>query len=231
MILEDIKYQLDQFHSFDNIKLSFDISGKEGVLYYNDGKITNATFDLKQGADVFRELKDVTKGDVNIQVSIGEPAPEINLNKSFNDIIEIISENVTEKEEEEPLSKDNKDDIVDLDTAIETDPSLVVKIGEGLANIPGVEGILAVRINGDVLYSKDVEDSDFESADSVFLYNQSKELGEILNFKNLKSALCEAGDYKKIIINNKDVLYSIKVSSTVQPLKTQMEAVKLLENI
>lgn len=230
MVLEDIKYQLDQFHSFDNIKLSFDIAGKEGILYYNDGKITNASFDQKQGTDVFRELKDL-EGEVNIQVSIGEPAPEISLDKSFSDIIEIINENVTGKKEEEILTEGNGEKITDLGATAEMDPSVVIKIGKGLANIPGVEGILVVRTNGEVLYTKDIEDSDFESADSVFLYNQSKELGEILNFKNLKSALCEAGEYKKIIINDKNVLYSIKVSSTVQPLKTQMEAVKLLENI
>lgn len=230
MILEDIKYQLDQFYSFDNIRLSFEISNTNGLIYYNDGKITKALFDRKEDIDVFRELKDL-EGEINIQVSIGEQAPENTLNKSFDEIIEIINEE-GKKKGEEPLIIESQDiDISDLSTAGEINLSLVVKIGEGLAKISGVESILAVKLGGEVLYSKDVEDPDFESADSIFLYSQSKELGEILNFKSLKSAVCEAGNYKKIIINNKNILYSIKVSPTVQPLKTQIEAVKLLENI
>ena len=230
MILEDIKYQLDQFYSFDNIRLSFEIADKSGLIYYNEGKITKAVFDLKEDIDAFRELKDL-EGEINIQVSIGEAAPEKTLNKSFDEIIEIINEE-GKKKGEKPLIIESEDiDISNLSKAGETNPALVVKIGESLAKISGVEGILAVKPEGEVLYSKDVEDPDFESADSIFLYNQSKELGEILNFKNLKSAVCEAGNYKKIIINNKNILYSIKVSPTVQPLKTQIEAVKLLENI
>lgn len=229
MILEDIKYQLDQFYSFDNVKLSFDISGKEGLIYYNDGKITNAIFNQKEDIDVFLELKDL-EGAINIEVSIGESARKNTLNKSFDEIIKIINKDVT-NEEEELLIKDDINNYQDLSAAVEINQSLLVKIGEDLANILGVEGILAVKPDGEVLYSKNVEDPDFESADSVFLYNQSKELGEILNFKNLKSTICEAGNYKKIIINNKNILYSIRVSPTVQPLKTQIEAVKLLENI
>ncbi|MCL4321298.1 MAG: hypothetical protein M1478_01950 [Deltaproteobacteria bacterium] len=227
MILEDIKYQLDQFYSFDNIKLSFEIADKAGLIYYNEGKITKAVFDLKEDLDAFRELRDLD-GQINIQVSIGEPAPENTFNKSFDEIIELISE-AGIYQEEEPLITESRD-VSDLSASAEINSALVVKISEGLANISGVEGILAVRPNGEVLYSKDVEDPDFESADSIFLYNQSKELGDILNFKNLKSTVCEAGNYKKIIINNKNILYSIKVSPTVQPLKTQIEAVKLLEN-
>ncbi len=227
MILEDIKYQLDQFYSFDNIKLSFEIANKSGLIYYNEGKITKAVFDLKEDIDAFRELKDL-EGQINIQVSIGEPPPENTLDKSFDEIIELISE-AGINQEEEPLIVESQD-ASDLSAAAEINPALVAKISEGLAKISGVEGILAVRPDGEVLYSKDVEDPDFESADSIFLYNQSKELGDILNFKNLKSTVCEAGNYKKIIINNKNILYSIKVSPTVQPLKTQIEAVKLLEN-
>ncbi len=228
MILEDIKYQLDQFYSFDNIRLSFEIADKSGLIYYNEGKITKAVFDLKEDIDAFRELKDL-EGQINIQVSIGEPAPENTLDKSFDEIIELISE-AGINQEEEPLIVESQD-VSDLSAAAEINPALVAKISEGLAKISGVEGILAVRPDGEVLYSKDVEDPDFESADSIFLYNQSKELGDILNFKNLKSTVCEAGNYKKIIINNKNILYSIKVSPTVQPLKTQIEAVKLLENV
>lgn len=228
MILEDIKYQLDQFYSFDNIRLSFEIADKSGLIYYNEGKITKAVFDLKEDIDAFRELKDL-EGQINIQVSIGEPAPENTLDKSFDEIIELISE-AGINQEEEPLIVESQD-VSDLSAAAEINPALVAKISEGLAKISGVEGILAVRLGGEVLYSKDVEDPDFESADSIFLYNQSKELGDILNFKNLKSTVCEAGNYKKIIINNKNILYSIKVSPTVQPLKTQIEAVKLLENV
>ncbi|RZD14939.1 MAG: hypothetical protein EVJ47_01265 [Candidatus Acidulodesulfobacterium ferriphilum] len=227
MILEDIKYQLDQFYSFDNIRLSFEIADKSGLIYYNEGKITKAVFDLKEDIDAFRELKDL-EGQINIQVSIGEPAPENTLDKSFDEIIELISE-AGINEEDEPLIVKSPD-VSDLSAAAEINTALVAKISEGLAKISGVEGILAVRPDGEVLYSKDVEDPDFESADSIFLYNQSKELGDILNFKNLKSTVCEAGNYKKIIINNKNILYSIKVSPTVQPLKTQIEAVKLLEN-
>ena len=227
MILEDIKYQLDQFYSFDNIKLSFEIANKSGLIYYNEGKITKAVFDLKEDIDAFRELKDL-EGQINIQVSIGEPPPENTLDKSFDEIIELISE-AGINQEEEPLIVESQD-ASDLSAAAEINPALVAKISEGLAKISGVEGILAVRLGGEVLYAKDVEDPDFESADSIFLYNQSKELGDILNFKNLKSTVCEAGNYKKIIINNKNILYSIKVSPTVQPLKTQIEAVKLLEN-
>ena len=228
MILEDIKYQLDQFYSFDNIRLSFEIADKSGLIYYNEGKITKAVFDLKEDIDAFRELKDL-EGQINIQVSIGEPAPENTLDKSFDEIIELISE-AGINEEDEPLIVKSPD-VSDLSAAAEINTALVAKISEGLAKISGVEGILAVRPDGEVLYSKDVEDPDFESADSIFLYNQSKELGDILNFKNLKSTVCEAGNYKKIIINNKNILYSIKVSPTVQPLKTQIEAVKLLENV
>ena len=228
MILEDIKYQLDQFYSFDNIRLSFEIADKSGLIYYNEGKITKAVFDNKKDIDAFRELKDL-EGQINIQVSIGEPAPENTLDKSFDEIIEFISE-AGINQEEEPLIVESQD-VSDLSAAAEINPAVVAKISEGLAKISGVEGILAVRPDGEVLYSKDVEDPDFESADSIFLYNQSKELGDILNFKNLKSTVCEAGNYKKIIINNKNILYSIKVSPTVQPLKTQIEAVKLLENV
>jgi hypothetical protein len=65
----------------------------------------------------------------------------------------------------------------------------------------------------------------------MFLYNQSKELGDILNFNSLRSAICEANNYKKIIINNKNILYSMKVSSEAPALKTQMEAAKLLKDI
>ncbi len=227
MILEDIKYQLDQFYSFDNIRLSFEIADKSGLIYYNEGKITKAVFDLKKDIDAFRELKDL-EGQINIQVSIGEPAPENTLDKSFDEIIELISE-AGIGQEEEPLITESPD-VSDLNASVELNPTLIAKISEGLAKISGVEGILAVRPDGEVLYSKDVEDPDFESADSIFLYNQSKELGDILNFKNLKSTVCEAGSYKKIIINDKNILYSIKVSPTVQPLKTQIEAVKLLEN-
>ena len=227
MILEDIKYQLDQFYSFDNIRLSFEIADKSGLIYYNEGKITKAVFDLKKDIDAFRELKDL-EGQINIQVSIGEPAPKNTLDKSFDEIIELISE-AGIGQEEEPLITESPD-VSDLNASVELNPTLIAKISEGLAKISGVEGILAVRPDGEVLYSKDVEDPDFESADSIFLYNQSKELGDILNFKNLKSTVCEAGSYKKIIINDKNILYSIKVSPTVQPLKTQIEAVKLLEN-
>jgi hypothetical protein len=39
MVLEDIKYQLDQFYSFDNIKLSFEVLNKEGFIYFSNGKI------------------------------------------------------------------------------------------------------------------------------------------------------------------------------------------------
>ncbi|MDA8272651.1 MAG: hypothetical protein M0Z72_02795 [Deltaproteobacteria bacterium] len=230
MILEDIKYQLDQFYSFDNIRLSFEIADKSGLIYYNEGKITKAVFDHKKDIDAFRELKDL-EGQINIQVSIGEPAPENTLDKSFNEIIELINEaGIDQEEEPEPLIVESQD-VSDLSVAVEINPALVAKISEGLAKISGVEGILAVRPDGEVLYSKDVEDPDFESADSIFLYNQSKELGDVLNFKNLESTVCEAGNYKKIIINNKNILYSIKVSPTVQPLKTQIEAVKLLENV
>lgn len=227
MILEDVKYQIDQFHSFDNIKLQFNISGEEGLIYYNDGKITRAVFEGKEDLDVFRALKNL-EGQTNIQVSIGEPAPEKTLNRSFDEIIEIMDAGAaSNKAEHETKSK--SDNIYSLNASAAIGQEAVIEIGRGIANIQGVEGILAINADGEVLYSKDVEDPDFESADSMFLYNQSRELGDILDFKNLKSTICEAGAYRKIIINNKDILYSIKVSSAVQPLKTQMEAVKLLE--
>ncbi len=226
MVLEDIKYQLDQFYSFDNIKLSFEVLNKQGFIYFSNGKILNAVLGSKRDIDVFKELKNID-AHINIQVSIGEPASEITLNQYFDEILEIIDENV--KETQADLNSRQEDSEI-IKTDEESNPAVVVRISESLSVIPGVESIIAVKENGEILYSKGVEDAEFESADAMFLYNQSKELGDILNFKSLKSTVCEANNYKKIIINNKNILYSMKISSEAQALKTQMEVAKLLKD-
>ena len=226
MVLEDIKYQLDQFYSFDNIKLSFEVLNKQGFIYFSNGKILNAVLGSKRDIDVFKELKNID-AHINIQVSIGEPAPEITLNQYFDEILEIIDENV--KETQADLNSRQEDSEI-IKTDEESNPAVVVRISESLSVIPGVESIIAVKEDGEILYSKGVDDAEFESADAMFLYNQSKELGDILNFKSLKSTVCEANNYKKIIINNKNILYSMKISSEVQALKTQMEVAKLLKD-
>ena len=226
MVLEDIKYQLDQFYSFDNIKLSFEVLNKQGFIYFSNGKILNAVLGSKRDIEVFKELKSID-ANINIQVSIGEPAPEITLNQYFDEILEIIDGNV--KETQADLnSRQEAPEIIKTDE--ESNPAVVVRISESLSVIPGIESIIAVKENGEILYSKGIDDAEFESADAMFLYNQSKELGDILNFKSLKSTVCEANNYKKIIINNKNILYSMKISSEVQALKTQMEVAKLLKD-
>ncbi len=226
MVLEDIKYQLDQFYSFDNIKLSFEVLNKQGFIYFSNGKILNAVLGSKRDIDVFKELKNID-AHINIQVSIGEPASEITLNQYFDEILEIIDENV--KETQADLNSRQEDSEI-IKTDEESNPAVVVRISESLSVIPGVESIIAVKEDGEILYSKGVDDAEFESADAMFLYNQSKELGDILNFKSLKSTVCEANNYKKIIINNKNILYSMKISSEAQALKTQMEVAKLLKD-
>ena len=226
MVLEDIKYQLDQFYSFDNIKLSFEVLNKQGFIYFSNGKILNAVLGSKRDIEVFKELKSID-ANINIQVSIGDPAPEITLNQYFDEILEIIDGNV--KETQADLnSRQETPEIIKTDE--ESNPAVVVRISESLSVIPGIESIIAVKENGEILYSKGIDDAEFESADAMFLYNQSKELGDILNFKSLKSTVCEANNYKKIIINNKNILYSMKISSEVQALKTQMEVAKLLKD-
>jgi hypothetical protein len=227
MVLEDIKYQLDQFYSFDNIKLSFEVLNKEGFIYFSNGKILNAVLGSKRDIDVFKELKGIDS-NINISVSIGEPAPETTLDKYFDEILEIINENV--KEDKADINPGRKDSEI-IEAGEELNPAVVVRISESLSVIPGVESIIAVKDDGEILYSKGVDDAEFESADAMFLYNQSKELGDILNFKTLKSTVCESSNYKKIIINNKNILYSMKISSGVQVLKTQMEAAKLLKDV
>ncbi len=228
MVLEDIKYQLDQFYSFENIKLSFEVLNRQGAIYFSGGKILHAFLGTKQDIDVFKELNGLD-APINIQVSIGESAPEITLDKYLDEILEEINKksNDTDKNQKPDDAKSSDSEIIKNNA--EYTPALVVKIAENLSIIPGVESILAVKEDGEVLYSKGIDDADFESADALFLFNQSKELGDILNFNKLKSAICEANNYKKIIINNKNVLYSLKVSSEVPALKTQMEAIKLLK--
>ncbi len=235
MILEDIRYQLDQFSSFDDVRLSVKINNKTGIIYYNAGMIVGAIFDDKKNIDVFKELKDL-EGQAEIGVSIGEPMPnsfdeEDKINKSLDEIIEII--NQPERAESISDDDDNNSHATLTDDAIfnsEISNEAVAAIGENLSQIAGVEGVLVLKASGEVLYSKSVDDPDFESADTLFLFNQSKELGDMFNFKNLKSIICEANNnYRKIIINNKNITYSLIVSSSVQALKTQTEAVKLLE--
>lgn len=226
MVLEDIKYQLDQFYSFDNIKLSFEVLNKQGFIYFSNGKILNAVLGSKRDIDVFKELKNIDS-HINIQVSIGEPAPAATLNQYFDEILEIINENVKETEADfNPTQDDSKI----IKTSEESNPAVILRISESLSVIPGVESIIVIKQDGEIVYSKGIDDAEFESADAMFLYNQSKELGDILNFKSLKSAVCEANNYKKIIINNKNILYSMKISSGVPALKTQIEAAKLLKN-
>ncbi len=227
MVIEDIKYQLEQFCSFDNIRLSFEILDKQGFIYFTNGKITSAVLGSVRDIDVFKELKDVD-AHVNIQVSIGEYAPEDTLNKSFDEILGILYD----QNDDKLAAGLNKEDSVIENNDAENSPVLVAKIAEGLANITGVESVLAVSPEGELLYSKGVgDDAEFESADTIFLYNQSKELGDILNFEALRSTICEANNYKKVIINDKNILYSIKLSSGTQPLKARTEAVKLLQDI
>jgi hypothetical protein len=233
MILEDIRYQLDQFSSFDDVRLSIKINNKTGVIYYNAGMIVGAFFDDKKNIDVFKELKDM-EGQAEIGVSIGEPMPnssdEDKINKSLDEILEIISKPETVESNSE--NYDNSDtNLTDGSTFnSEISNEAVAAIGDNLSRIAGVEGVLVLKASGEVIYSKSVDDPDFESADTLFLSNQSKELGDTFNFKNLKSIICEANNnYRKIIINNKNIIYSLIVSSSVQALKTQAEAVKLLE--
>ena len=233
MILEDIRYQLDQFSSFDDVRLSIKINNKTGIIYYNAGMIVGAIFDDKKNIDVFKELKEL-EGQAEIGVSIGEPMPnsfdEDKIDKSLDEILEIINK----PETVEPISDDDDNSDINLtdDTIFNSEITneAVAAIGENLSLITGVEGVLVLKASGEVIYSKSVDDPDFESADTLFLFNQSKELGDMFNFKNLKSIICEANNnYRKIIINNKNITYSLIVSSSVQALKTQTEAVKLLE--
>jgi hypothetical protein len=233
MILEDIRYQLDQFSSFDDVRLSVKINNKTGIIYYNAGMIVGAIFDDKKNIDVFKELKDL-EGQAEIGVSIGEPMPnsfdEDKINKSLDEILEIINkpETVESISNNDDNSHTNLTDDVIFNSEISNEA--VAAIGENLSLITGVEGVLVLKASGEVIYSKSVDDPDFESADTLFLFNQSKELGDMFNFKNLKSIICEANNnYRKIIINNKNITYSLIVSSSVQALKTQTEAVKLLE--
>ena len=233
MILEDIRYQLDQFSSFDDVRLSVKINNKTGIIYYNAGMIVGAIFDDKKNIDVFKELKEL-EGQAEIGVSIGEPMPnsfdEDKIDKSLDEILEIINK----PETVESISDDDDNSDINLtdDTIFNSEITneAVAAIGENLSLITGVEGVLVLKASGEVIYSKSVDDPDFESADTLFLFNQSKELGDMFNFKNLKSIICEANNnYRKIIINNKNITYSLIVSSSVQALKTQTEAVKLLE--
>jgi hypothetical protein len=233
MILEDIRYQLDQFSSFDDVRLSIKINNKTGIIYYNAGMIVGAIFDDKKNIDVFKELKEL-EGQAEIGVSIGEPMPnsfdEDKIDKSLDEILEIINK----PETVESISDDDDNSDINLtdDTIFNSEITneAVAAIGENLSLITGVEGVLVLKASGEVIYSKSVDDPDFESADTLFLFNQSKELGDMFNFKNLKSIICEANNnYRKIIINNKNITYSLIVSSSVQALKTQTEAVKLLE--
>ena len=233
MILEDIRYQMDQFSSFDDVRLSIKINNKTGIIYYNAGMIVGAIFDDKKNIDVFKELKEL-EGQAEIGVSIGEPMPnsfdEDKIDKSLDEILEIINK----PETVESISDDDDNSDINLtdDTIFNSEITneAVAAIGENLSLITGVEGVLVLKASGEVIYSKSVDDPDFESADTLFLFNQSKELGDMFNFKNLKSIICEANNnYRKIIINNKNITYSLIVSSSVQALKTQTEAVKLLE--
>ncbi|MHB1663958.1 MAG: hypothetical protein ACYCT7_01670 [bacterium] len=239
MILEDIRYQLDQFSIFDDVRLSIEINNKKGIIYYNAGVIIGASFDDKKNIDVFRELKDL-EGQISINVSIGEPMPDgidedkID-NKSLDEILEIINnpETVSSDDDDDninyDLNKNLKDDLSSFNYEVSNEA--ITAIGDNLSQIIGVEGVIALKSSGEVIYSKDIEDPDFESADTLFLFNQSKELGGIFSFQDLKSIICEANNnYRKIIINNKNVIYSLIVSSSVQALKTQTEAVKLLES-
>ncbi len=237
MILEDIRYQLDQFSVFDDIKLSIEINNKKGVIYYNAGMIIGASFDDKKNIDVFRELKDL-EGQISINVSIGEPMPDgideykIN-NKSLDEILEIINNPETVESDDNNidynLNKNLPDDLISFNYEVSNEAIAV--IGENLSQIIGVEGVIALNFSGEAIYSKGIEDIDFESADTLFLFNQSKKLGGIFSFQDLNSVICEANNnYRKIIINNKNIIYSLIVSSSVQALKTQTEAVKLLES-
>ncbi|MHB1646242.1 MAG: hypothetical protein EVG15_03910 [Candidatus Acididesulfobacter diazotrophicus] len=239
MVLEDIRYQLDQFSIFDDVRLSIEINNKKGVIYYNAGVIIGASFDDKKNIDVFRELKDL-EGQISINVSIGEPMPDgidedkID-NKSLDEILELIN-----NPEAVSSDNDNDNDNYDLNKNLQDDLSsfnyevsneAITAIGENLSQITGVEGVIALKSSGEVIYSKDIEDTDFESADTLFLFNQSKDLGGIFSFQDLNSVICEANNnYRKIIINNKNIIYSLIVSSSVQALKTQTEAVRLLES-
>ncbi len=226
MVLEDIRYQLEQFYSFDNIKLSFEVLNKQGFIYFSNGKVLNAVLGNKRDIDVFKELKGIDS-HINIQVSIGEAAPENTLNEYFEQILESIDENTGEIKTDLNSKQKNSDIINPVE---ELNHEVIIRISESLSVIPGVESIIAVKDDGEILYSKGIDDDEFESADAMFLYNQSKELGGILNFNSLRSAICEANNYKKIIINNKNILYSMKVSSEAPALKTQMEAAKLLKD-
>ncbi len=227
MILEDIKYQLEQFYSFDNIKLSFEALNQQGFIFFSNGKILSAVWGQKRDIEVFRALKDLDL-NINIHVSIGEPPPEATLGKYFDEILETVNESSKDSDPEKDIDRKNNSRMIDATE--KASPGLVVRISESLAVIPGVESILAVKDDGEVVFSKGVDDAEFESADAMFLYNQSKELGDILNFNSLKSAICEANNYKKIIINNKNILYSMKISSEAPALKTQMEAAKLIKD-
>ncbi len=236
MVLEDIRYQLDQFSIFDDVRLSIEINNKKGVIYYNAGVIIGASFDDKKNIDVFRELQDL-EGQISINVSIGEPMPDdidedkID-NKSLDEILEIINnpEAVSSDDDNDyDLNKNLQDDLSSFNYEVSNED--INAIGENLSQITGVEGVVVLKSSGEVIYSKDIKDPDFESADTLFLFNQSKELGGIFSFQDLNSVICEANNnYRKIIINNKNIIYSLIVSSSVQALKTQTEAVKLLES-
>ncbi len=231
MIIEDIKYQVEQFSNFDNVRLVFSTSDENGIIYCKEGKIAHAVFGAKKDLDAFKELNE-TEGSVSIEVNIGEPPPVVSLDKTFNEIMKLIGAAEAEEPEDYVQSFPSTDYDAGRDENIsQVDTKAITSIGENLANIPGVEGVLVVNSSGGkVIYSKGIEDIGFDSADTIFLYEHGKNLGNIIDFKNLKSLLCEAHDYKKIIMNDNNIIYSLKISSAVQPLKTQMEAVKLLES-
>jgi hypothetical protein len=227
MILEDIKYQLDQFSSFDNVRLMFEVAGKKGVIYFSGKKIINASFDGKNDIDAFIELEDIKDQGI-FQVSIGEVPPEETLNETLGEIIAKIT---GEEEKGSDETQDNSFNAVESYSSMDigVNNEVVAAIGDKLSKISGVEGVVAIKLTGEPIYYKNINDADFESADSLFLFTQSKELGNIFNFNNLKSTICEANNYKKIIVSSDNVIYSLKIAPDVQLLKMQSEVVKLLE--
>ena len=89
MIIEDIKYQVEQFSNFDNVRLVFSTPDKDGIVYCKEGKIAHAIFGAKKDLDAFKELNE-TEGSVAIEVNIGEPPPVVSLDKTFNEIMQLI---------------------------------------------------------------------------------------------------------------------------------------------
>lgn len=234
MVIEDIKYQLNQFSNFENVRLIFDVAGKRGFIYSSEGKIVNASFGEKNDLDAFRELKEID-GKISIEVSIGKYPPKVTLNKkTLDEIIALLEDganiyfNENKQSNEGPYYNAPENY---AETNFIVDIAAAIKKGEKLSKVPGIENVVVIKSNDELIYSNDMDNADSESAYALFLLNHVKELGNDFNFGDIKSAIYEAepNESKRIVINYNDIIYGLKVSSAGQSLKIYKEAAKLLK--